>query len=150
VVAASRVSEENVVRLLQALLSRFDLVLADLTPALDSVACLPVLEMADLTVLITGPDLASRFHTRRHLLPTGAMGLQGRCRLVLNRTDGADIRRIGLELGLDPAAVVPDAKVITGLAEAGQIAYFSQAPHPGLARFRAAVEQLAALVLQGG
>jgi MinD-like ATPase involved in chromosome partitioning or flagellar assembly len=150
VVAASRVAEGHVRQLLQVLSSRYDLVLADVTPALDSVGCLPVLEMADQVILVTGPDLASRFHTRRHLLPVRAMGLADRCRLVLNRSGGTAPVRIAQDVGLDLTLAVPDLRLMPGLVEAGQIAYLSQAPHPALARFRTAVDELASLLAQGG
>ncbi len=132
------------------LLGRHALVLADLTPALDSVACLPVLEMADRIVLVVGPEIASRFHTRRHVAPVKALGLDRRMIAVLNRAGRTDHRQVGADIDLPVALTVPDLRWMGNFAEAGQIAYLAQPVLPALAGFRTAVERLATQLLQEG
>jgi MinD-like ATPase involved in chromosome partitioning or flagellar assembly len=150
VVAASRMTEGYIRRILHLLLGRHPLVLADLTPALDSVACLPVLEMAERIVLVVGPEIASRFHTRRHVAPVKALGLDRRMIAVLNRAGRTDHRQVGADIDLPVALTVPDLRWMGNFAEAGQIAYLAQPVLPALAGFRSAVERLATQLLQEG
>jgi|GEM_PF-5111147 len=148
-VAASRMTDSMVRRLLQLLGGRFRLVLVDLTPALDSVACLPILEMADLICLVTGPDLPARFHTRRYVLPLQAAGWHLKSRLVVNRDGGGLVHQVASEMGLPVALSVPALKGMAGLTEAGRIAYAVQPVSPAVQRFRTSIEQLAAVLANG-
>lgn len=150
VVAGSRMTEGHVRRIIQLLMTRYDYVLADLTPALDSVACLPILELADRVVLVTGPEIGSRFHTRRFLLPAGAMGLTGKFTAVLNRAGAVPVEQVAADINLPIKVTVPEVRVLPGLMEAGQIPYLSQSMAPALGRFRTAVDGLATLLMQGG
>ncbi|HYG57551.1 MAG TPA: hypothetical protein VD902_05735 [Symbiobacteriaceae bacterium] len=150
VVAACRVSEGHVQRMLQLLGARYETVLADLTPALDSVACLPVLEMADVVCLVVGPDIGSRFHTRRYMLPVKAMGLDAKCRAVLNRSAQVSGAQVSADIDLPVAATVPDLKIMNGLMDAGMVPYLSQAVHASIRGFKSSIDQLATLLTQGG
>lgn len=150
VVAASRVTEGYVRRLLQVLQGHHDFVLADVTPALDSVACLPVLEMADQIVLVTGADIASRFHTRRYALPLKATGLDHRTTVVLNRCGPDGAAQVSQDIDLPVALAVPDLRWMSHFAEGGHIAYLGQPVLPPLARFRTAIDQLATRLTQEG
>lgn len=150
-VAANRFTEVHLRRIVQVLATRFDLVLVDLSGPLDSVGCLPLLELADVVLLVAGPEIASRFHTRRFVLPLLSAGWDQKTRLVLNRAAGADLLRQAAEdIGLPVALDVPELRAMPGFLEAGQIAYYSQSMLPGVLRFRAAVEELASLAAQGG
>lgn len=148
VVSASRMTEGHVKQVVRALLSRFDLVLADLSAPMDSIGCLPVLEMADLICLVVGPSLASRFHTRRHAIPLLQTGWKERTLLLLNRGGGIGAERIAEEIGLPVALTLPELRSMDRLLEAGQIAYQAPALRAGAARFRGAVDRLAGLLLQ--
>jgi MinD-like ATPase involved in chromosome partitioning or flagellar assembly len=150
VVAASRVTEGYVRRMLTLLHGRYDVLLADLTPALDSVACLPVLQVADRIVVVAAPDIASRFHTRRHLLPVKGLGLDSRMLGVLNRDRKADRSQVSADIDLPVAHTIPDLRWMGHFADAGQIAYLAQPVLPPLARFRTAIDGLAMLVTQEG
>lgn len=150
VVAGSRMTEGHVRRILQLLAGRYDYVLADVTPALDSVACLPVLEMADRVILTLGPEIGSRFHSRRFLLPVKAMGLDSKFVAVLNRAGSVPVDQVSLDIDLPVRVTVPEFRLLPGLMEAGQIAILSQSVHPALGRFRAAVDGLATLLMQEG
>jgi MinD-like ATPase involved in chromosome partitioning or flagellar assembly len=145
-VAATRITEDHIKRMVQLLSLRYDLVLADLTPALDSVACLPMLELADRIVLVVGPEIASRFHTRRFLLPMKAMGLDARFMTVLNRSEATSAEQVALDIDMPVKAVVPDLRQQRDYLEAGQIAYLAQPPGPVLGRFRTAIDTLATLI----
>lgn len=147
-VAATRMTEEHMKRMVQLLSLRFDLVLADLTPALDSVACLPMLELADRVVLVVGPEIGSRFHTRRLLLPMRAMGVDAKFVAVLNRAEATSAEQSAVDIDLPIRAVVPDLRQQRDYLEAGQIAYLAQSPGSALGRFRTAIDGLAALVAQ--
>lgn len=144
----SRFSEAHVRTLLTALASWFDLVLVDVTPALDSIACLPVLEMADRVGLVVGPEIASRFHTRRNLVVLRSTRLAQRLSLVLNRTGSIDPRQVAQELEIPVAASVPPLNMMNDLTDSGRIAYTVGGVLPAMTRFRAAVDQLATLMLR--
>lgn len=148
VVSGSRLTEGQIRQLLRLLAGRHSLLLVDVTPALDSIGCLPVLEMADQVVLIAGPDLTSRFQTRRFALPLLSMGWQERTRLVLNRAGGFDPGRLAEEIGLPVAATVPELKIMPNLIEAGQIAYDLRTPLPAATRYRNAIDSLTGLLLR--
>lgn len=150
VVGASRLTEGHMRQLLRALSTRFDLVLADLTPAMDSIGCLPVLEQADLICLVAGPEIASRFHTRRFVQPLMGMGWEEKTALVINRAGGINPTEAEHDIGLPVAATVPDLKLMPDLIEAGRIAYEARTVLPALGKFRNAVERLGALVLKKG
>jgi Flp pilus assembly CpaE family ATPase len=150
VVAGTRLTEQHVEQLLQVMRSRFDLVLVDVTPHLDSAACLPVLEMADRICLVAGPQIASRLHTRRHLLPLRGTGWEEKLSLVSNRAGAIPTAQMAHDCGLPVAAVIPELKAMESLLEAGRIAYEAQAVLAPLARFQRAVDQLATLVARGG
>lgn len=147
-VAATRMTEDHIRRMLQLLSLRFGLILADLTPALDSVACLPMLELADKVVLVVGPEIGSRFHTRRFLLPMKAMGLENKFVAVLNRSESAQVEQVAQDIDLPIRIVVPDLRLQRDCLEAGQIAYLAQSVNPALGRFRSAMDGLAALIQQ--
>ncbi|HWI64753.1 MAG TPA: hypothetical protein VNT75_23235 [Symbiobacteriaceae bacterium] len=149
VIAGSRMVESHVRRVLQLLHSRFDVVLVDLTPALDSVACLPVIEAADRVVLVVGPEIASRFHTRRFLLPVKAMGLDAKFLAVLNRAGSVPEAQVAHDIDLPVRATVPDLRLLPGMTDAGQIAYLSPSVHPSLGRFRTAIDGLATQLILG-
>lgn len=149
VIGGSRLAESHVRHLLRLLLGRFDLVLADLTPAIDSVGCLPLLEQADLICLIAGPEIASRFHTRRVVLPLSGMGWEAKTALVVNRGAGANPEQLALDIGLPVAATVPELKGMPDLVEAGRIAYAASALLPGIAKYRTAINHLASLLSKG-
>lgn len=150
VVAASRVQDEHVRHLLHLLGKRFDYVLADVTPALDSVACVPVLERADLIYLVLGPDLPSRFHARRNAIPLLGTALEKKTRLVLNRASKPQDDELALEIGLTVAATVPSLGMMPSLVDAGQLAYRTQPLLPAQFKFRAAIDKLAAQVMALG
>ena len=150
VVAGSRMTEGHVRRIIHLLTGRYDYVLADLTPALDSVACLPILELADRVILVVGPEIGSRFHTRRFLLPAGAMGLTDKFMAVLNRAGAVPMEQVAQDTGLPIRVTVPDVRILPGMMEAGQIPFLSQSVNPALGRFRTAVDGLATLLMQGG
>ena len=150
VVTASRMTEGHVHRMLQLLGARFELVLADLTPALDSVACLPVLEQADLICLVVGPEIGSRFHTRRNMLPIKAIGLEAKVLPILNRGDASLREQVSLDIDLPIRAMVPECKLMGRMVEAGVIAYQARAVHPSVRSFQCSVEELATLVARGG
>lgn len=151
VVAASNMTEAHVRRILELLLQRFDVVLADLTPALDSVACLPVLGLADRIVLTVGPDIASRFHTRRCLLPLRAMGLDDtQCLAVLNRAGAVSAAQVALDIDTPIRAAIPELRQLPAMADAGTIPYLSSSLHPALGRFRTAIDGLVTQLIQGG
>lgn len=149
VVAANRLTEAHVQQIIQVLRGRFDLVLVDCTPALDSVACFPILEMADRICLVTGPGITSRFHTRRFVLPLRGMGWEQRTTLIYNRAGSLPPEQIAHDIGLPVAASLPELRTMDGLVEAGRIAYLSASVLPALGRFRTAVDRLASLVAQG-
>lgn len=148
VVSASRLTEGQIRQLLRLLAVHHQLLLVDVTPALDSIGCLPILEMAEQIVLIAGPDLTSRFQTRRFALPLLGMGWQERTRLVLNRAGGFDPDRLAEEIGLPVAATIPELKLMESLIEAGQIAYDLRTLHPAAARYRNAIDALTGLLLR--
>jgi len=150
VVAASNLTDGQARQIVQTLAGRFEYVLADLTPAIDSVACLPLLEQADQVVLVVGPEIASRFHTRRYLEAVKAMGLDGKCLAVLNRAGAIAVDQVVQDLDMQIRATVPDLKQMPGLVEAGQIAGLAQSVSPALAKFRTAVEGLVKLLGAGG
>jgi MinD-like ATPase involved in chromosome partitioning or flagellar assembly len=150
VVTASQLTEEHVRRLLQLLTHRFGIVLVDVTPALDSIGCLPVLEQADQICLVVGPEIASRFLTRRVVMPLDAMSFLPKTSLIYNRAGGVDERQIASDIGIPVQHSVPDLSVMNSLIEAGQIAQLGQSLRPALNRFRTAVDRLATLVAQGG
>ncbi|MDF2630112.1 MAG: Cellulose biosynthesis protein BcsQ [Symbiobacteriaceae bacterium] len=145
-VAATRMTEEHIKRMIQLLSLRFDWILADLTPALDSVACLPMLEMADRVILVAGPEIGSRFHTRRFVLPMKAMGLDAKFLAVLNRSEAGTAEQVAQDIDLPVRAVVPDLRQQHDCLEAGQIAYLAQGTGSALGRFRTAIDGLAALI----
>jgi MinD-like ATPase involved in chromosome partitioning or flagellar assembly len=147
-VAASRVTEEDVQRLMQLVGARFDYVLADLTPALDSVACLPLLELADLVVLVVGPEIASRFHTRRALLPLQGSGLSQRLFPVLNRAAGSLAAQVAGDIELPVTLTIPALRQMPGWIESGKIAYQVQPASGALTRFRTAIDSLATAISQ--
>ncbi len=149
VVGGSRLTEGDVRLLLRMLRSRYDLVLADLTPAMDSVGCLPVLEQADLVILVAGPEISSRFHTRRFLLPLMGMGWEEKTLLVINRAGGLGVDQIAQDIGLPVAATVPELKSMPEMIEAGRIPYEARTLLPSAGKFRTAIDQLASLVLKG-
>lgn len=151
VIAASRMTEAYVLRLLDLLHCRFDLVLADVPPAMDSVACLPVLEQADLIYLVAGPTIASRYHTRRFVLAARRLGLEPRLRLLLNRSTAAQAARAQEDIELKAAAVIPFVPLMDRMADAGQLAYLAPVVHPSLNRFRTVMDELSGKVtsLQG-
>lgn len=146
VALGSRFAESHVQALLQALLGRFDLVLADVTPALDSAACLPILEAADLICLVVGPEIASRFHSRRHILPLRGTGLDQKLALVVTRANGAVAREIAEEMELPAMTAIPDLPAMTAMLDAGRIAFQTQPVLPATGRFRTAVEGLATFI----
>ncbi len=148
-VAASRVTEAHVRQIIGLLQQRYGLVLADLTPALDSVACLPVLEAADRIILVTGPEIVSRFHTRRLVIPLKAMGWDTKTALVFNRAGGLPESQLSQDVDLPVAVAIPEWKGMAGLMEAGRIAYQSRIMPPVPGRFRAAVDRLAGVIAQG-
>lgn len=148
-VAANRLTEGQVQQVLRLLLPRFDLLLVDVPPALDSIGCLPVLELADLVLLVVGPDLASRFHTRRLALPLLGMGWEQKTALVLNRAGGISEGRVAEDIGLPVSAALPELKQMANLIESGQIAYDMPTILPAAARFRQAVERLVGVVMAG-
>jgi MinD-like ATPase involved in chromosome partitioning or flagellar assembly len=149
-VGASRLTEGHVKQILRVLSTRFDLMLVDVTAPLDSVACLPVLELADLICLVVGPEIASRFHTRRFLLPLTAMGLGHKIALVYNRGGSPPGDQVALDLGLPVAHFIPELKSMNGFLEEGRLAYATGAALPAMKRFRTAVDGLASLIVQGG
>lgn len=155
VVAASQIQAEHVRHLLHLLGKRSAYLLADVTPALDSVACVPILERADLIYLVLGPDLPSRFHARRNAIPLLGTALEKKTRLVLNRSGKALDDELALEIGLPVSATVPLLGIMPTLVEAGQLAYRTQPLLPAQFRFRAAIDKLAAQIMvlggvQGG
>lgn len=150
VVAGSRLSEAHVLQLLRILASRFDLVLADVTPHLDSAACLPILELADQICLVAGPEIASRLHTRRHVMPLRGMGWDQKLVLIYNRAGATPAAQVAHDCGAPVAAAVPELKAMGALLEAGRIAYETQAVMAPAVRFQRAVDQLATLVGRGG
>lgn len=150
VVAATRMTEAYVDQLLRYLGAQFDCVLVDLTRALDSVACLPVLQMADRVVLAVAPDLASRFHTRRYVGVVRALELDPKLVGVLNRATGsANPEHVARDIDLPIAVAVPEVSLMPALTEGGRLAVEARQPHPALGRFRSAVEQLAELFTPG-
>ncbi|HYF92707.1 MAG TPA: hypothetical protein VD969_10740 [Symbiobacteriaceae bacterium] len=149
VVAGSHMTDEHVRRITRLLTGQYDHVLADLTPALDSVACLPLLELADRVVLVVGPEIGSRFHTRRFLLPAVAMGLTDKFIAVLNRAGAVPVAQVAQDIGVPVQVTVPDVRILPDMMEAGQIPYLSQSVNPALGRFRAAVDGLATLLMMG-
>lgn len=147
--AASRLTAEQVRQIVRTLSARCDLMLADLAPALDSVGCRPLLEMADQVLVVVGPEIASRFHTRRALLELERTALPSRLGLLYNRAGAVAAQQVGLDIGLPVMAAIPHLKGMERLLEAGRIATLSQTPMPGLSRFRGALEQVATQVMRG-
>jgi Mrp family chromosome partitioning ATPase len=149
-IGANRVQESHIHRLLATLADRFDLILIDTTPTLDSVAGFPLLEAADQILLVVGPGLASRFHARRYLLPLKGLGWERKTGLVANRATEAEARQVAADLGLPLLATIPEWGGMRGALEGGKIAYRSVNPLPSLARFKSAIAALAAKVAEGG
>lgn len=147
--AASRLTAGQIRQIVRTLSARCDLILADLTPSIDSVGCRPLLEMADQVLVVVGPEIASRFHTRRALLELERTALPSRLGLLYNRAAGISAQQVGLDIGLPVMAVLPPLMGMESLTEAGRIAALSSAPMPGLQRFRAALEQVATQVMRG-
>lgn len=147
--ALSRLTEEQLRQLLGILTPRFELVLIDLTPQLDSVACLPIMEVADRVCVVVGPEIGSRFHTRRWLAPLWGSGMERRMLGVLNRAHGISRGQVAAEIGLEVAAEVPNLPGMAALQEAGEIAWESRRALTGVERFRTAIEELASTLAQG-
>lgn len=149
-IGANRLQESQIHRLLATLAERFDLLLIDTTPTLDSVAGFPLLEAADQILLVVGPGLASRFHARRYLLPLRGLGWERKTLLVVNRATEAEGRQVAADLGLPLFAAIPDWGGMRGALEGGRIAYRSVSPLPSLARYKSAITNLAARIVEGG
>jgi Flp pilus assembly CpaE family ATPase len=149
VVGGSRLTEGHVQEILQVLAGRFDVVLADVTPHLDSAACLPVLAAADRICLVTGPDIGARVHTRRHVLPLRSTGWDQKLSLVYNRAGAVPPAQIAEDCGLPVAVAVQEWRALPAFAEAGRIACEAQAMLTPAIRFQRAVDQLATLAVQG-
>jgi len=147
--SSSRLTEGDIRQLIRMLAARTDVVLVDTAAPLDSLGCLPVLELADLVVLVVGPEIASRFHTRRSVMPLLGAGWGPRLALVHNRSDGKSVAQVAGDVGIPVAAEVPDLRLMPGLVQAGEIAYAIRTVLPAMARFRSAVDVLAALVWKG-
>ncbi|HLO04377.1 MAG TPA: hypothetical protein VK191_14790 [Symbiobacteriaceae bacterium] len=149
-IGANRLQEAQIHRLLATLAERFDLLLIDTTPTLDSVAGFPLLEAADQILLVVGPGLSSRFHARRYLLPLRGLGWERKTLLVANRATEAEGRQVAADLGLPLVATIPDWGGMRGALEGGKIAYRSLSPLPSLARYKSAITALAARIAEGG
>lgn len=149
-IGANRLQEPQIHRLLATLAERFDLLLIDTTPTLDSVAGFPLLEAADLILLVVGPGLASRFHAGRYLLPLKGLGWERKTLLVVNRATEAEGRQVAADLGLPLAATIPDWGGMQGALEGGKIAFRSVSPLPSLARYKSAITNLANRIAEGG
>lgn len=147
---ASRLTKEQIRQIVQALATRCDLILADLTPALDSVGCHPLLAMADQVLVVVGPEIASRFHTRRALLALERTVFSpSKLGLLYNRGNGVSAQQVSLDTGLPVMATIPHLKGMESLIEAGRVATLVNTPMPGLTRFRAAIEQVGTQVMRG-
>jgi Flp pilus assembly CpaE family ATPase len=149
-VGANRLTEAHIHRLLACLTERFDLLLLDATPMLDSVAGFPILEAADQILLVVGPELPSRFHVRRYLLPLRGLGWERKTQLVANRATAAEARQVSSDLGLPLVATIPDWRGMKEALIQGRIAFRSTSPLPTFTRFKAAVSDLAGRIAEGG
>lgn len=149
-IGANRLQESQIHRLLETLAERFDLLLIDTTPTLDSVAGFPLLEAADQILLVVGPGLPSRFHARRYLLPLKGLGWERKTLLVANRSTEAEGRQIASDLGLPLISTIPNWGGMKSALEEGKIAYRLVSPLPAHARFKGAVAELANRLAEGG
>lgn len=149
VLGASRLTEEEIMSVVRLLRSTYDLLLVDVAAPLDSIACFPVLEQADLICLVVGPDLASRFHTRRYALPLIGLGWQAKTLLIYNRAGATPAAQVAEEIGLPVAVRIPELKQMDALVSAGTPAYNPRAVVKATAAYRGAIENLAALLLKG-
>lgn len=140
---AVEVREPDIQALLDALLRQYPLVLADLSPTLDSVATWPVLERAHAVVWVAGAHYSGRYHARRYLPVRQQVGLMPeRCILVYNLNRPIAPEQMEDELGQKPAVVVPHTPALAGQEERGQIT-------PPGQRYARAVAALAQLIAPG-
>jgi Flp pilus assembly CpaE family ATPase len=149
VVGGSRLTEQHVRQILQVLAGRFDVVLADVTPHLDSAACLPVLEVADQICMVTGPEIGARLHTRRHVLPLRSTGWDEKISLVYNRAGAIPPAQVAQDCDLPVTTTVHEWRALPAFAEAGRIACEAQAVLPPAVRFQRAVDALATHLVRG-
>lgn len=147
--SVSRLTEGDVRQLVRMLATRSDLVLVDVDAPLDSIGCLPVLELADLVRVVVGPEITSRFLTRRAVLPLLGAGWGPNLALIYNRSGGVSAGHLSADIGLPVAAEIPGLGLMDGLVESGEIAYSVRSVRPALARFRSAIDALAAQVAKG-
>ncbi|MGE5398737.1 MAG: AAA family ATPase [Chitinophagales bacterium] len=112
---AETVNEDNVARLLKALIGSYDYVVVDTASFFNDVT-LVALDMADCIFMVTTPDLPALKNNKRALDVLKHLSLQAKVKLILNRSatgygvETEDVER-ALELGI--AATFPsDARLV--------------------------------------
>lgn len=136
VLAAERLAPAALTTLLAEARHHADLILVDTTPSPHSPGCLPVLTVADRILLISGPRLADRLHTRRYAQLLQAGGLAARTTAIVTPAQGL-LRRSSLtaELELPVGALIPPSP--------GPARWFTPRRHRS---YQAALDQVLALI----
>jgi pilus assembly protein CpaE len=111
-----------VVAVVRLLSSRHDLVLLHLPRALDE-GTRAGLEEADVVLMVVTLDVLALRDARRALDVLRGIGVEGRCRLILNRAGRGEVIPADAEraLGLSPAAVIREDRAVARAQDRGEL-----------------------------
>jgi pilus assembly protein CpaE len=114
-----QVTTESLVGILEGLRHHFDYVIVDTWHAVED-ATLAVMELSDLVLLVTTPEVPALHTTRRFLdLIKTYPALRDKPRLVVNRhpsKGGVELSEIEASLGLEALATVPSDGIVATAA----------------------------------
>lgn len=119
---AEPLADRHVGALVRALRARFDVVLLHLPRTFDA-AVRAALQAADDVLVVVTLDVMAFRDARRVLASLDALGLDGRCRLVINRATKADVAPQDAErvFGLRPLAVIGRDRGVARAQDRGEL-----------------------------